>query len=107
VGSTTPAPVPLEPIIVEALRTALWDAAAAVGRRASVAGGAPSVVVLTDGPRSPAFFEHATSARWLEAPLVTVEGLERRGDELWLRARDTGPARRVDAVYRRTDTDRF
>jgi uncharacterized circularly permuted ATP-grasp superfamily protein len=103
----TPAPVPLEPAIVSALRATLWDAAAAVRERDAAAGGSPSVVVLTDGTESPAFFEHLAAARWLEAPLVTAERLERRGKELWLRDSQDGPARRVDAVYRRTDSDRL
>ena len=103
---TTPAPMPLEPAIVSALRATLWDAAEAdCVRPALVANGPPSIVVLTDGPDSSAFFEHAAAARWLEAPLVTLERLERRGAELWLRARDGRPARRIDAVYRRTASD--
>ncbi len=105
-GVTTPAPIPLEPATVAALRATLWDAAAAIGRGAAAdASAGPNVVVLTSGPGSSAFFEHATAARWLAAPLVTLEQLQRRGDELWLRAGEAGPACRVDAVYRRTDTD--
>jgi uncharacterized circularly permuted ATP-grasp superfamily protein len=108
VGSTTPAPVPLEPAIVAALGATMRDAAEAVrGGGAAAAGGELRVVVLTDGAGSSAFFEHATAARWLEAPLVTLDDLERRGDEVWLRAGDAGPAWRVDAVLRRTDTDRL
>jgi uncharacterized circularly permuted ATP-grasp superfamily protein len=106
VGSTTPSPVPLEPAIVAALRATMRDAAEHVRGGAAAAGGESSVVVLTDGSGSSAFFEHATAARWLEAPLVTLDGLERRGDEVWLRA-DAGPACRVDAILRRTDTDRL
>ena len=105
-GVTTPAPIPLEPATVAALRATLWDAAAAIGRGAGAdASAGPNVVVLTSGLGSSAFFEHATAARWLAAPLVTLEQLQRRGDELWLRAGEAGPACRVDAVYRRTDTD--
>ncbi len=102
-GSATPPPLPLEPATASALRATLSDAAAAV-RGGGTSGGA-SVVVLTDGSGSSAFFEHATAAR--QAPLVTLDGLERRGNELWQRAGDAGHARRVDAVYRRTDTDRL
>lgn len=107
-GVTPPAPIPLEPATVAALRATLWDAAAAIGRGAAAeASAGPKVVVLTSGPASSAFFEHAAAARWLAAPLVTLEQLERRNDELWLRAGEAGPACRVDAVYRRTDTSRL
>jgi carboxylate-amine ligase len=47
------------------------------------------------------------AAGWLEAPLVTLDALERRGEELWLRAGHARPARRIDAVYRRTDAERL
>jgi uncharacterized circularly permuted ATP-grasp superfamily protein len=63
------------------------------------------IVVLTEGAGASAFFEHAAAAHWLGAPLVTMEQLERRPDGLWLRAGAAGPARRIDAVYRRTDAD--
>ena len=91
-GVTAPAPIALEPAAVAALRATLWDAAAAIGRGAAAeASAGPKVVVLTSGPASSAFFEHATAARWLAAPLVTLEQLERRGDELWLRGGEAGP----------------
>jgi uncharacterized circularly permuted ATP-grasp superfamily protein len=105
-GVRTPAPIPLEPATVAALPATLWDAAAAIGRGAAAdASAGPNVVVLTSGPGGSAFLEHATAARWLAAPLVTLEQLQQRGNELWLRAGEAGPACRVDAVYRRTDTD--
>lgn len=100
-GSATPTPPPLQGRNVAALRATLRDAAAAVAGDGAEA----SVVVLTDGCGSSALFEHATAARWLEAPLVTLEQLERRGDELWQRTAGACPARRIDAVYRRTDAD--
>lgn len=106
-GVTTPAPISIEPATVAALRATLWDAAAAVGRGAAADAAGPNVVVLTSGSGSSAFFEHATAARWLVAPLVTLEQLQRRGNELWLRAGEAGRACRVDAVYRRTDTSRL
>jgi uncharacterized circularly permuted ATP-grasp superfamily protein len=101
-----PAPVPVASVAPAALRAAMLDAAAAV-HEGFVDHGEPTVVVLTGGPNGSAFYEHATAARWLGAPLVAVEDLERRGSELWLRESDLGPARRVDAVYRRTETDRL
>ena len=101
-GITTPAPIPLEPATVAALRATLWDAAAAIGRGAAGdASAAPNVVVLTSGPDSSAFLEHATAAHWLAAPLVTLAQLQRRGDELWLRAGEADPACRVEAAVRR------
>ena len=106
VAGGTPAPLPLEPAVVAALRATMGDAAQSLRRSgATAAGDEPCVVVLSDGPGSTAFYEHVTAARWLRAPLVTLDGLERRADELWLRARDSGPARRVDAILRRTDVE--
>jgi uncharacterized circularly permuted ATP-grasp superfamily protein len=106
VSGAMPRPVPLEPAIVAALRATVRDAAVAVrGDGAARAGREPCVVVLTDGPESSAFYEHRTAAEWLDAPLVTLDGLERRGDELWLGEGDGGPAHPVDVVYRRTDID--
>ena len=101
-GGTTPAPIPLEPAMVAALRATLWDATAAIGRGAAGdASAAPNVVVLTSGPGSAAFLENATAARWLAAPLGTLAQLQRRGDELWLRAGEADPACRVEAAVRR------
>ncbi len=102
---STPAPLPLEPAVVAGLRATLWDAAETVLDAEPGADGEACVVVLTDGPDSSAFFEHATVGRWLGAPIVTLQQLERRGDELWLRAGAHRSVRRVHAVYRRTDTD--
>lgn len=104
-SGATPAPLPLEPAVLAGLRATLRDAAGTAQRTRSAAAGEACVVVLTDGPDSSAFFEHATVARWLGAPIVTVQELERRGNELWLRPRSAGRARRVHVVYRRTDTD--
>lgn len=94
-----PRPVELEEAAASALRAVMSDAAAAI--RPNGAGGEARVVVLTDGPGSSAYFEHATVARWLGAPLVTLAQLERRGEELW------HGGRRVEVVYRRCDEDRL
>jgi uncharacterized circularly permuted ATP-grasp superfamily protein len=102
-----PLPIPLQPAVVAALRATLQDAAEVVGERAGSRTGVACIVVLTDGPTCSAFFEHATAARWLEAPLVTYAELERRVDELWLRAGSGSPPRRIDAVYRRTESDQL
>jgi uncharacterized circularly permuted ATP-grasp superfamily protein len=66
----------------------------------------PSVAVLTDGPRSGAYYEHAAVARALGVPLVTAADLTPRGDRLEARVED-GRRRRVDVVYRRSDGDRL
>jgi carboxylate-amine ligase len=67
--------------------------------------GEPSVVLLSDGPRNSAWWEHATIARRLGIPMVALEDLERRGERLEARlGRRRQP---VDVVYRRTDEDRL
>ena len=65
-------------------------------------GTAPYVVVVTDGPGSPAYWEHRVLANHLDAPLVPAEELELDGDDR-LVLRDA-PQRPIDAVYRRTDS---
>ena len=103
-----PSPMPLAPTVVAALRATLFDAAEVVRERTGATRrGPPCVVVLTDGPASAAFFEHQAAARWLAAPLVTCSELERRGEELWIRGASTGEPCPIDAVYRRTDSDRL
>jgi uncharacterized circularly permuted ATP-grasp superfamily protein len=68
--------------------------------RAAAPGDDPFLVVLTDGPTSPAYTEHRVLAEHLGAPLVTGEELALDGDRLVLR---DGSGQRVDGVYRRTD----
>jgi uncharacterized circularly permuted ATP-grasp superfamily protein len=58
-------------------------------------------VLLTDGPRNSAHWEHAWLARTLGVPLVTPSSLRRTGDELTLHGE------RVAVIYRRTDADRL
>jgi uncharacterized circularly permuted ATP-grasp superfamily protein len=89
-------PAAIEQATVGGLRAALIDAAEATGT-----GG--RIVVLSDGPGAAAFYEHRMAAAWLGAPLVTLDQLERRDDELWLRALGEP----VGAVYRRTDVERL
>jgi carboxylate-amine ligase len=69
------------------------ESAVAILSRA-LRGGRPDarLVVLTDGPRNSAYWEHGVLAELLEVPLVTL-------DELDVDA--------VDVVYRRTDEDRL
>jgi uncharacterized circularly permuted ATP-grasp superfamily protein len=95
------AAVPARPIhgATELLAEALAAAAPAHPARD---GTGPHVVVLTDGPGSPAYWEHRVLAHRLDAPLVTAEELELDGDER-LVLRDA-PQRPIDSVYRRTDS---
>jgi uncharacterized circularly permuted ATP-grasp superfamily protein len=65
----------------------------------------PVVVLLSDGERNSAFYEHTTIARVLQLPLVLAEQLSVRGGRLF--ARLPGGERAVDVVYRRTDEDRL
>jgi uncharacterized circularly permuted ATP-grasp superfamily protein len=69
------------------------------------AGEQPFVVLLSDGERNSAFYEHATIARMLELPLVLAEQLSVRGGRLFARLPEG--ERAVDVVYRRTDEDRL
>jgi carboxylate-amine ligase len=65
------------------------------------AAGGPHVGVLTDGPRSAAYWEHRTLAVHLDAPLVTHEDLALDADRRLIL--HDAPRRPVDVVYRRTD----
>jgi uncharacterized circularly permuted ATP-grasp superfamily protein len=65
----------------------------------------PSIVLLTDGRRNSAWYEHARLARMLEIPLVKLGDLSVRGGRLVARA--DGARLPVDVVYRRTDEDRL
>jgi uncharacterized circularly permuted ATP-grasp superfamily protein len=64
----------------------------------------PFVVLLSDGERNSAFFEHRTIARALGLPLVRLEQLSVRGGRLLARLPEG--ERAVDVLYRRTDEDR-
>jgi uncharacterized circularly permuted ATP-grasp superfamily protein len=68
---------------------------------------APQAVLLTDGVRNAAFWEHAWLARRLDVPLAQPSDLEQHEGRLWFRP--PGERRRtlVDVVYRRTDADRL
>lgn len=60
-----------------------------------------NAVVLTDGPRNSAYFEHRRLAVAVGAPLVTPTEVELRGDRLWT----NGAEHPIDVVYRRTNED--
>ncbi len=70
----------------------------------AVAGGAtPRVVLLTPGPYSETYFEHAYLARYLGVPLVEGGDLTVRGDRLYLKTVDG--LEQVHGVLRRLDDD--
>ena len=87
-------PTPVLDMLGAALRSAAPDGA-----------GDPSIVLLSDGPRNSAWWEHRRLAAALDLPIARLTDLEVRGGRLhaWL---DAGP-RPVDVVYRRTDQDRL
>jgi uncharacterized circularly permuted ATP-grasp superfamily protein len=68
---------------------------------------APQAVLLTDGLRNSAFWEHAWLARQLDIPLVQPSDLEQREGRLWFRPPGERQRTLVDVVYRRTDADRL
>jgi uncharacterized circularly permuted ATP-grasp superfamily protein len=65
----------------------------------------PFVVLLSDGPRNSAWWEHGEITRALGVALVTPTELRSRGGALF--ADVDGHSRRIDVVYRRTDVDRL
>ena len=65
----------------------------------------PSIAMLTDGPSNVAYSEHSRAAARIGVPLVTLDQLEPRGDELYAKL-ENGEWRRVDVLYRRCDEDR-
>jgi uncharacterized circularly permuted ATP-grasp superfamily protein len=69
------------------------------------AGEQPFVVLLSDGERNSAFYEHATLARALDLPLVLLGDLSVRAGRLY--AQLAQGERAVDVVYRRTDEDQL
>ncbi len=75
--------------------------------RAAVAAAAPDgtdeprVVILTPGPLSETYFEHAYLASYLGYPLVEGRDLEVANNRVWLRS--LGGTEAVDVVIRRVD----
>lgn len=63
----------------------------------------PLTVILTPGPWTDTYFEHAFLASYLGYPLVQGPDLEVRGGAVWLRS--LGERERVDVVVRRVDDD--
>ena len=80
------------------------DAFAAALRDASPDGsGDPSVVMVSDGPASSAWYEHKELSARLGVPLVRPDQLEARAGVLYARIGER--RRQVDVLYRRTDVD--
>ncbi|MBL8342617.1 MAG: circularly permuted type 2 ATP-grasp protein, partial [Rubrivivax sp.] len=67
------------------------------------AGDTPRVVLLTPGPYSETYFEHAYLARYLGLPLVEGGDLTVRGEQLFLKTVEG--LERVHGVLRRVDDD--
>ena len=65
----------------------------------------PSIVLLSDGRRNSAWYEHVRLARMLEIPLVQLDDLSVHHGRLMARAGNSRMP--VDVVYRRTDEDRL
>ena len=68
-----------------------------------LAGGVPRVVLLTPGPYSETYFEHAYMARYLGLPLVEGGDLMVRGERLYLKTVEG--LEPVHGVLRRLDDD--
>jgi uncharacterized circularly permuted ATP-grasp superfamily protein len=98
--STLPEPRPITRLLNQLLLATLRSAVPP-GRHER-----PLIVLVTDGPGNVASYEHATLARGLGIPLVTLEDLVRDGDTLLVRLPGAKQPQPVDVVYRRTDEDR-
>jgi len=91
---------------VRSLGAAFRTLGRALRAAAPAASGAdPVVVLLSDGKRNSAFYEHATIATYLGVPLVGASQLSVRRGRLFAQLEDG--ERAVDVVYRRTDEDRL
>lgn len=91
---------------IRAIGPAYVDLLGAALRAAAPAGvDDPQAVVLTDGPASVAYYEHARLARALNIPLVTLGQLERDRAGGLRRRLPGGRNAPVDVIYRRTDSD--
>jgi uncharacterized circularly permuted ATP-grasp superfamily protein len=85
---------------------ALLEGLAGAVREALPGCAEPDVVVITDGERNSAHFEHALAASQLGAKLLRVNELVRDGDRLLYRD-ERGGEHGIDVVYRRCDEDRL
>lgn len=81
----------------------LLDTLSRLAPRDDAPGVAPRVVLLTPGPYSETYFEHAYLARYLGIPLVEGSDLTVRDERLFLKT--LHGLQRVHAVLRRLDDD--
>ncbi|HTH97801.1 MAG TPA: circularly permuted type 2 ATP-grasp protein [Stellaceae bacterium] len=85
------------------LRRSLGAAASMAARRSRGSGAEPRIVLLTPGPCSETYFEHAYLSRYLGYPLVAGEDLTVRHDRVYLKT--LAGLQPVDAILRRLDDD--
>ncbi|HEY5977237.1 MAG TPA: circularly permuted type 2 ATP-grasp protein [Solirubrobacterales bacterium] len=102
----------LRELVSEALPTALerrplGSFATTLGEaiRSAAPSGDAAIAILSDGPRSGAWFEHQALGAALGAVVVVPGELELAAGELF--ARDGSGRRRIDVVYRRLDDERL
>ncbi|MFN3986586.1 MAG: circularly permuted type 2 ATP-grasp protein [Rhodocyclaceae bacterium] len=74
-----------------------------LARMAPTSGDSPLVVLLSGGPMSESYFEHAFLARYLGFPLVEGQDLTVRDDAVYLKT--LRGLRRVHAIMRRLEDD--
>jgi uncharacterized circularly permuted ATP-grasp superfamily protein len=96
--------LPLEPPQQD-LSLAFGELALALRDAAPAGVDEPRIVILSEGPSAPAWWEHERLARELCAPVVGLGDLEQRDGRVvaWI----DGRPRAVDVVYLRTGEDRF
>lgn len=66
----------------------------------------PQVAIVSDGPRSGAWYEHQKLADQLEVPLYSLSDVELHRGAVYGRQAD-GVLAPIDVIYRRTDGDRL
>ncbi|MFY9488655.1 MAG: circularly permuted type 2 ATP-grasp protein [Solirubrobacterales bacterium] len=66
--------------------------------------GEPAIALVSDGPKSAAWYEHRQVAKALDIYLFSIEQLESHGGSIYGRDSD-GLLKPIDVIYRRTDLD--
>ncbi|HST42824.1 MAG TPA: circularly permuted type 2 ATP-grasp protein [Conexibacter sp.] len=90
--------------VAPALARTLRDAAPGGGGGGGSDG--PVVVLLSEGEDGATWYEHATAARWLGIPAVTLRDLRRHGRDV-VATLHGGRRVKVDVIYRRADEERL